>query len=90
MKFYVAKPQQIHKMVDVLTAEENITPVQIKIVKYVTKNGKITNKEYQKLFKVSDRTALRELSALVKKKILKKQGKTGKNTFYQLAKRKIK
>lgn len=46
--------------------------------------GKITNSEYQKLFDVSERTASRELSELVKKAVLRQLGTTGKGTHYNL------
>jgi len=42
---------------------------QIKAVMYVKKEGKITNKEYQTMFKVSKATATRDLSELVEKQI---------------------
>ena len=51
---------------------------------YVKKNGKITNKEYQELNKVSKPTATRDLESLVKKFFLEKIGITGKGTFYRL------
>lgn len=43
---------------------------QIEAVEYVKKNGKITNKEYQKLFQISRETASRALRELTKKRIL--------------------
>ena len=42
---------------------------------YVKKNIKITNSEYQKLCKVSERTALRDLDKLSTKGILQKKEK---------------
>ncbi len=51
---------------------------------FVKEKGKITNKEYQKAFDVSERTASRELSGLVRMGILSKVGITGKGTHYKL------
>ncbi len=49
----------------------------------VCKNtGKLGNKEYRGLYNISDRTALRDLSDLVDKGILKRIGKTGQQTYY--------
>ena len=55
----------------------------IKIILFVQEKGKITNTEVQKLCKVSKRTASRYLSNL-EKRFFKKQGDTGKGTFYIL------
>ena len=51
---------------------------QIKAVLYVKESGKITNKEYQKVCGVSERTASRDLSDLVSKKIFEQKGTTGR------------
>jgi len=51
---------------------------------YVKEKGKISNKEYQELNKVSKPTATRDLEGLVKKFVLEKIGITGKGTFYRL------
>ena len=56
---------------------------QIKAVKYVKKNGKIINSEYQRLCTVSERTALRDLEELSFKGIFKKMGEK-KGTHYEL------
>ena len=56
---------------------------QIKAVKYVKKNGKITNSDYQKLCEVSERTALRDLEDLSANSILQKKGEK-KGTYYEL------
>jgi ATP-dependent DNA helicase RecG len=57
---------------------------QVKAVLYVKENEKITNKEYQELFGVSEATATRDLKELVKKGIFEKIGVTGKGTYYKL------
>ena len=55
---------------------------QIKAVEFVKENGKITNKEYQKLNDVSERTALRDFDELTNKSILNKRGEK-KGTYYE-------
>ncbi|MCL2042196.1 MAG: transcriptional regulator, partial [Bacteroidales bacterium] len=58
---------------------------QIKAVLYVRENGKITNKEYQKINSVSKRTATNDLTELVNEfAILKKIGTSGSNIWYEL------
>jgi len=57
---------------------------QIKAVMYVKEKGRITNKEYQEINKVSKKTASRDFEELVKKDVLKKVGITGKGTYYSL------
>ena len=54
---------------------------QIKAVIYAKENGKITNKEYQELNKVSKRTATRDLEILVKKNIVLQRGITGRGNL---------
>ena len=57
---------------------------QIKAVRYVKEKGKITNKEYQELNKVSKRTTSRDLEKLVKMDIVIQIGITGRGTEYNL------
>jgi len=57
---------------------------QIKAVMFVKKEGNITNKKYQGLFDISKKTASRELSEIVAKKLFIRKGTTGKGTFYIL------
>jgi ATP-dependent DNA helicase RecG len=57
---------------------------QVKAVLFVKEKGRITNKEYQILNEVSDRTALRDFEELVEKGILIKQGDK-KGTIYKLS-----
>lgn len=57
---------------------------QRKVITYVENKGRVSNSEYQKMYKVSARTATRELIHLVNKNIFVKVGKTGKGTFYQM------
>lgn len=56
---------------------------QIKAVLYLKENGKITNKEYRMINNISDEGARLDLLDLVRKDILKQEGK-GKNTYYTL------
>jgi ATP-dependent DNA helicase RecG len=58
---------------------------QIEAVKYVKKNGKITNKEYQGNLKVSRITATRDLTDLVAKNILRSSETKGAGSYYVLA-----
>jgi ATP-dependent DNA helicase RecG len=74
------------KISGIPTDENDLTPQQIKVVKYIQKKGRITNSEYQKLFKVSHLTSARELTRMVDSKILKRIGVTGKGTSYILNK----
>ncbi len=55
---------------------------QIKAVQFVKENSKITNKEYQELNDVSERTALRDLDELTNKSTLTKRGEK-KGTYYE-------
>ena len=57
---------------------------QIQAVLYVKEHGKITNKEYQNINKISNRTATSDLKELVETfKVLKMSG-AGANTYYEL------
>jgi ATP-dependent DNA helicase RecG len=51
---------------------------------YVKEKGKITNKEYQELNRISRATATRDLQELVEKKILEQLGTKGQGSFYRL------
>ena len=57
---------------------------QIKAVMFVKKEGRITNRKYQDLFKVSKRTASDELKEIKEKNIFERIGTTGKGTYYIL------
>lgn len=54
-----------------------------KALEYIDKNNKITNNEYEKLNRVSDATASRDLSKLVKMGVIQKIG-SGKNIYYKI------
>lgn len=63
---------------DILTEEQlvklGLNTRQIKAVQYVKEKGRITNKEYQKINEISDRTSSRDLEDLVAKGVLKRVG----------------
>ncbi len=70
--------------------EENLRKLglserQIKAVLYVKENGRITNKEYQKINSCSRNTATNDLRELVDKGILKPSGKRGAGAYYVIA-----
>lgn len=57
---------------------------QLKAVEFVKEKGRITNKEYQSLNSISERTASRELSELTEKLILKSSDTKGAGSFFYL------
>lgn len=57
---------------------------QLAAMQQVMKEDSLTNQQYQEMFKISKRTATRELSELVEKKLLARHGTTGKGTYYTL------
>ena len=57
---------------------------QVKAVMYVKEKGKITNKEYQELTKVSKAMSTIDLRELVNHEIFRKRGATGRGTEYTL------
>ena len=54
---------------------------------FIKQNGSITNKQYQELSKVTDRTVLRDIKDLINKRALRKIGTTGRATHYVLEKK---
>lgn len=71
-----------------LTAEQlaklGLNERQLKAVEFVKEKGKITNKEYQTLNSISERTASRELSDLTKKQVLKSSETKGAGSYFYL------
>jgi predicted HTH transcriptional regulator len=57
---------------------------QSRAIQHLRKKGRITNKDYRKIFRVSDKKAYSELMALTQMGLLKRRGK-GRNTHYILA-----
>ena len=71
-------------LTDKLIATFGLSEREKNAVIYVRKHGRITNKEYQELNGVTDRTALREFNKLMEKNVFEKVGKTGRGTHYIL------
>ena len=57
---------------------------QMRAVAYVRKHGRITNAAYQRVAEVSERTASRDLSQLVKLGVLSPTGTKGRGVRYTL------
>lgn len=57
---------------------------QMKALKYLKENRKITNSEYQRINNTSRRTALRDLTELVEMEILRSPENKGASSFYTL------
>jgi len=73
--------------------EENLKKLglnerQMKAVMYVKEKVYITNKEYQVITNISNRTATRDLAELVSLNILEQIGVTGRGTKYILRRHK--
>src|SRR5690606_25631240 len=58
---------------------------QLKAVDYVKEKGKITNREYQTINSISERTASRELSDLVDKEVLISSETKGAGSYFYLS-----
>jgi len=61
-----------------------LTERQMQIVEFINQHGKITNKDMQKLFKISPQAAHKEIKKLLELKVVKSAGK-GRGLFYRLA-----
>lgn len=57
---------------------------QIKTIKYLNENRRITNSEYQTIHKVSRITATRDLTELVEKGLIKSSDTKGAGSYYEL------
>jgi len=64
--------------------EMGLNDRQVKAVIYVKEKGKITNKEYQEITKISRQMATIELTNMVDRGVFIKIGKAGKGVAYQL------
>lgn len=60
-----------------------LTERQMQIVEHINLNGKITNREVRKMFKLSDEGALKEIKKLLKLGVIKSRGK-GRALHYVL------
>ncbi|MGB3479513.1 MAG: Fic family protein [bacterium] len=61
-----------------------LTERQMQIVEFINQNGRITNRDIQKLFDLSNRASLDEVKKLLKLKVVKQVGK-GRSVHYELA-----
>jgi len=61
-----------------------LTERQMRIVEFINQNGTITNRDVRKMFRISDRAALKEIRKLVDLKVTKSEGK-GRSLYYVLA-----
>jgi ATP-dependent DNA helicase RecG len=57
---------------------------QIQAANYAKEHGRISNAEYQKIAGVSDRTATRDLTDLIKRGILIREGGPGRGAWYRI------
>ena len=58
---------------------------QVAAIHYLKRNSSISNQEYQRLYNVKKSTATRDLTAMVRSGILRKEGTTGAGVRYSLA-----
>ncbi|MDD5584779.1 MAG: DUF4062 domain-containing protein [Candidatus Omnitrophica bacterium] len=65
-------------------SEMDLNKRQIEAIKFIKIGGRISNKEYQKTFKVKKRQSTDDLKELEAKGILAKVGTTGRGTYYVL------
>ena len=65
----------------------NLNERQVKAIQFLKTNLRITNAEYRKLTNVTDRTALRDLKALLELGLISQEGKTGRSTNYHLTRK---
>jgi len=61
-----------------------LTERQMKIVEFINKNGRITNRDVRDMFKISDRAALKEIRKLLDLKAIMAEGK-GRSLSYVIA-----
>ncbi|GBE27124.1 hypothetical protein BMS3Bbin03_01044 [bacterium BMS3Bbin03] len=75
---------------DILTEEYldsiGLNKRQMAALKIIKTKHRITNKDYSEMFKINDRTALRDLQEMCSKNILERVGRTGRATRYVLKK----
>ncbi len=73
-------------LTDAVLAEYGLNERQSHAVGYLKVQGTMTNSDYQRVLGVAKRTALRDLTELLEKGLLKKSGTTGKGVSYRLSK----
>ncbi|NCC50461.1 MAG: DUF4062 domain-containing protein [Spartobacteria bacterium] len=69
-------------LTDEVLAGLGLNERQLKAIRAVKEEGRITNKMYRDAFGVTDRTALRDLRELVSLKVFERVGETGQHTYY--------
>ena len=69
---------------DVALANMGLNERQLTAVKYVKEKGRISNKIYQEINKISKATATRELAKLVEVRLFTQKGVVGQGTTYVL------
>lgn len=67
-----------------LSKERPVSDRLEKAIEYLRKKGKITNKEYRELNKISETTAVRDLDELERLGLVKQVGKKGRQVYYAL------
>ncbi|MDR3138019.1 MAG: putative DNA binding domain-containing protein [Tannerellaceae bacterium] len=72
------------KLTEEYLVKQGLNARQLKAVQYVKEKGRITNKEYQEINKISRRTATYELKELLEKFDILKMSGAGATTFYEL------
>jgi predicted HTH transcriptional regulator len=75
-------------LTDSVLAGAGLSDRQRKVVLHTKVSGRMTTSEYQKMARVSESTALRELRQMVELGILVRTGLTGRGAFYSVARRK--
>ncbi len=63
---------------------KDLSPTQTRAIQYLRKAGRITNREYRKGFRVSEKRAYNELVSMYQMGLLKREGR-GRSTHYVLA-----
>ena len=64
--------------------KQSLSPRQYRCLDHLKKNGRITRKEYVGIALVSEKTANRDLKEMIKKGLLKSEGKKGRSSGYIL------
>ena len=71
-------------LTDELLTGLDLNERQIKAIEHIKQNNRITSSEYQRLFKVSRKTANQDFEVLIKLSLIERKGK-GKITYYVLS-----
>jgi len=61
-----------------------LTERQMRIVEFINRSGRITNRDVREMFKLSNRAALDEINKLIELQVLKSEGK-GRGLHYLLS-----